>query len=363
MSKKPLSISYSSSTDYKECPVKYFLKKKWETSRKASALFYGSAVEEGVTALLEGSPIEEAVQKFQKEWTNRPAGRWSQETPIFDSPDVFYYKSDLDMKLFQKEHEDIIKEWSLEICATDDYMMVVEEALSCIDKGIQMPPAIEKLYHRICWLSCAIRGEILLKAFQEQVLPEIEEVIASQKEIEIQGDDGDKVRGFIDFILKLKGIDEPVVIDLKTAGRPYTEHNLDTSDQLKIYAMAEGRKNIGYIVLLKSIKFDTFCDKCGHKRENYRLTNCAKCGNMDKGKYTVKSPKASTQILTKKVEQAELESMADDLGDIMVAIKNEIKWKNPSSCNNYNTPCEFYQHCWSGKKLEDLPNITKKEQK
>src|SRR5690606_37128051 len=109
------------------------------------------------------------------------------------------------------------------------------------------------------------------------IYPEIEEIISIQKPISIINEEGDEVVGFIDFILKIKGIEGPIIFDLKSSGRKYEEHKLDTSDQLRIYAASENINNIGYIVLLKQLEKTRSCHSCGAIKVNARLKNCESC--------------------------------------------------------------------------------------
>jgi hypothetical protein len=144
---------------------------------------------------------------------------------------------------------------------------------------------------------------------------------------------------------------------LKTAGKFYSENDLNTSDQLGIYSAAKNMNYIAYMVVLKSIKHEKSCNKCGHVRENSRKTNCEKC---DDGKYLKVTSKGATQLLVRKVRESEKEDVVADFGDVALAIKNHVNWKNPSSCFDFNKKCTYYDYCWGSKKLDDLVGIKKK---
>lgn len=357
---KKIRISYSKADLYKECPQKYWHRQTHEMRLQASPFAFGSAFESGVTVLLEGGSLDEACSKFEEEWHTRPANRFEEARVIFDNPDMFFYQSDYEPDILSDEDMKRIDEWFKKLLpkVKDDSLKYAESILSKIKANEPISDADRQFTHRVLWLCCFRRGPLMIEAFERDLLPLIEEVVYSQKNIEIESEEGDQVSGIIDFIFKIKGIKGKVIIDLKSAGRFYEEHALDSSDQLGIYAAAEGIENIGYMVVLKKVSFDVRCNKCKHLRENNRLKNCEKC---DGGKYTVKSPKIATQLMTKTIEQFRLNDVQHDYSEIITAIKNNISWKNPHSCSNYGTQCEFYDVCWKGKSLDDLPHLKRKK--
>lgn len=339
-----MKISYSGASQYKDCPKKFFLKKKYKLKYQASAFAFGAAIEDGVTALLQGQSFQEAQDVFGTNWHTRPENRWEGATQIVDNPDVFYYNSDYDKNLIaDKDSDELVKS--------------VQKAMK---KDEKVKEDDLEAYNKIMWNSLLKRGYYMLEAFQRDILPYVKEVISVQREISLPNDSGDEVVGFIDYILKLEidGEEKTAIIDLKTAGRPYTGHDLDTSDQLRIYAAALGINTIGYIILLKNLEYVTFCDKCGHERENNRLKNCSedKC----KGKYTIVSPKGKTQVLIKDISNDDLEDTADDFSEVLVAMKNGVEWKNSKSCFNYGTKCEYYEHCWNRRSLDEMDHLEEK---
>lgn len=353
---------------FKECPQKYWNMKKFEMKNQSSAFGFGEAFESGCNLLVQGKDFAQAYRKFKDVWTTRPGKFGQPDKDIYDSEEVFYYQSDYDPSLLTNLDLRLIEMWRRELLEKDsaegEGLNVADEVMERMKSGAYIDKKARQFTHRVVWLCCRRRAAFMLKAFQREVLPQIEEVISVQKEIEMESEDGDKVTGFIDYIVKLRGSNgKPgriAVMDLKSAGREYDDHSLDSSDQLSSYALAEGISTIGYWVVLKKIAYDVFCDKCGHHRENYRLKNCEKC---DKGKYTKRVGKSSVQTLIKEVDDHRLDSVASDYTEIITAIKNNISWKNPHSCMNYGTKCEFYDSCWAGKKLEELEHLKKKDEK
>ena len=356
---KPITISYSKVSTFKTCPQKYYLNSTYPIEISNSALPFGKAVETGVDVVIEGGKLEDAKLKFQECWKRLPASRWEGPKDVFDSETIFYYGTDYDTQLIQDDDVTQVEAWQKELLPEtklkwQDQMDMFSGALK---DGTTIEGAERKFANRVMWLCCLRRGGLMIEAFVRDLLPKIEEVVSAQKSISIKNDEGDKVDGFIDYIMKLKGYDEPIVVDLKTAGKFYTGHDLNTSDQLGIYAAAEKINYIGYMVLSKTIKHDKSCDKCGHARENSRKTNCERC---DEGKYTKVDSRADTQLLVRKLRDGEAQEVMDDFSDVLLAVKNGVNWKNPGSCFDYNKKCEYYDFCWAGKKAEDLPGVKKK---
>lgn len=354
-------ISYSAVDAFKECPQKYWNQRTHKIRSDSSAFGFGAAFESGVDRIIDGGTLEEAVNTFEVQWHTRPANRWEGEKQIFDSEEIFFYQSDFDKYLVDSEEDrKQIDKWYSEIFKKqpkEDTVLLAETILERFGSG-SLSKEETKFVHRVMWLCCKRRGPVMLAAFQKEILPQIEEVLGAQVPIDITNDDDDQVTGFIDFIAKLKGIKGPIIMDLKSAGKLYEEHDLDTSDQLGIYALAEGIRNIGYWVVLKKMSYEVTCDKCGHLRENYRKQNCEKC---EKGKYSKRKPYTATQVLTKQISDEFLESIQRDYSEVLMAIKNKVAWKNKKSCFNYGTKCEFYDHCWKNIPLDKLATVKKRE--
>lgn len=359
---KTTRISYSGVDTFKECPKKYWCQRTHKLALQPSAFAFGSAFESGADEmLLNGAGLADAYEVACKEWHTRPANKWEGETQIFDNPKIFYYQSDFDANLLDKDDVKQCQEWGKEIFEQE--VEAVEIAINTLKKmksGADISDDERKLTHRILWLCCKNRMYYMLKAFQEELVPEIEEVIAAQHEINLENEEGDKVTGFVDYKVRLKSVEGITILDLKSAGRPYEEHRLNTSDQLGIYAVAEKADNIAYGVVLKKIQYHVTCNKCGGERQNYRKSKCEHC---DTGRYTEREPYSGTQLMVKSMTEHHKESVTDDFSEILVAIKNGVSWKNSHSCENYGTRCEFYDHCWGGKSLDELDSVEKKEEK
>lgn len=362
---KPTRISYSAVNTFKKCPSKMYLSKQYKPIKQTSAFGFGAAVESAVEHLLRGGSLEEAYGIFKDQWKIRPKNKWEKAKPIFDNAEIEYYNSDFDKNLIDDIAIEVFDMWAKEVMGREEqnYFDFVSNVQDKLKQDHPVGQKELRLFNRIMWYCCRKRGPLMIKAFRDELLPIVEEVIACQKPVNITNTDKDRLTGYIDFILKLKDVDGPVVIDLKTAGKAYEEHDLDASDQLRIYAAAEQINNIGYLIVRKDIKHDKICTDCGHVRENGRLTNCAECYDKKAktgGKYLNTKSYAITQVLVKTITDEEMEETIEDFSEVLDAIKNGIRWKNPNSCFDYNRKCEYYDHCWKGKKLSEIEHLKKK---
>lgn len=358
-----IKISYSSASRFKECPTKYYLAKQYRNTKTFSALPFGSAIEEGVTELINSQELDRAINVFTRHWINEKSDA---AKPVRDNPNVEYYDSDMEESLIPSElGQQLLKDY------LDDTDARWEEALEVCQKLMKADNASDQekaFVNRIAWESCLARGKLMLRAFSEQLLPKIESVVMIGKDkgvqypIKLEDSNGNVIEGFIDYVLRLKGRDRPVIIDCKTAGQPYDNHKLVSSDQLKTYAafLEESlgeRCDVGYMVLLKRVKFVKSCPQCD-EQEDF-APQAKKC--KVHGVLLTRTPQTDTQLLIHSFSDAELDSTLSDYENIISAIDAGIEFKNPSQCMNYNKPCEFYDVCWKNKKPETIPHLSKKE--
>lgn len=359
----PVKLSYSGIRTYKSCPEKYFNSRKWKTKKTTSAFPFGLAIEEAVTALIKGVDVEKSFEIFLEHWN-----------PSLHNKDMDYYNSDLDLNLFNSDDEKELQGWAVEIFGKKAHWKEeLDNAIKSSSDKARMQAGSLEYFNRACWLACVVRAELMIKSFYENILPEIEEVVkidkkeAFQYKITMANDDGDVIEGYPDYIVKLKGIKEPVILDLKTASsfKYYDEHALETSDQLKTYAAALwnviGPVKVGYIVLIKRIGAAKSCSTCGHPRAKGSSAKNCKAEKACKGKYDDVELFSDSQLFIKDLQEAELDDTLDEYMNVAVAIKNEVKFRNPASCMDFNRKCEFYDACWRGKKLEDIKDLELKK--
>jgi hypothetical protein len=225
-----------------------------------------------------------------------------------------------------------------------------------------------KYFNRCSWLSLKRKGEILLYAFIEQFMPNVEEVLAIQKHAYLKDENtGDAVMGYLDFVLKLKDREKPTIFDLKTSANPYKQEQIEQTDQLTLYAAIEGENfktdDVGYVVCVKNIKKNSvgICKSCGHKKTGQHKT----CDNMLQrpqdpagqqlyekeercgGEWEFKTElEPEIQVLIETKSQQQMTEILLDQGNILEAMNRQIVYKNTSKCNNwYGGKCPYFNLC------------------
>lgn len=361
-------VSYSAAARFKSCPQKYYLSKKFQDRRISSALPFGKAVEKGVDALLDGKDLAFAQDAFMENW-NTEHVRDNEYRQIFDNLDLQFYASDFDKNMFSIEDEQQLDSWAEELLDEKQrsWMEVFEDVNSLIKEDKEVADAQLAFYNRVIWLCCRIRGCVMLDAFAREILPNLDltkrEHFCSQREISMENNEGDKIVGYIDYVVYHKQHGW-IILDLKTAGAPYNFHKLDTSEQLRTYVAAIGEeigsRKAGYAVLLKKVKMDKTCNKCGADKQG--MAKKCKSEGCD-GEYTKSTPRGETQLIIKDFADEELDDILDDYMNVAVAMKNEVNFKNTENCFAFGRKCEFYEHCWKRKKLEDINHLEEKQKK
>jgi hypothetical protein len=368
-----VKISYSSASAFKACPEKYYLQRDWKVKGNFSYFVFGSAIEAGVTEALLNRDREKMLEAFEKNWSCENAGssstsEFKKEKPIFDNVDIEYSVGDIDLDLL--EGEDVrLDQWVTELFndVTLTWKPLILGIFSKIKNKIELTEVEDRFYKRIAWVSMKKKGEIMLNSFFDQALPKIKGLVsmdgkpAVQVRIDISSDTGDSLIGYADYIVELQD-GRIVILDCKTAASAYEEHSLLTSEQLKTYAAALASKfpttpEIGYLVLIKKLSVEKSCSSCGHIRENSKFKNCTAC---EDGKYDVNSYSAAVQLITRKIEEKEMDKQLEDYSQVANAIRNNIRFKNPASCFNFGRKCEFYDYCHKGVELSQIPELERK---
>ena len=354
-----VKTSYSQSNTYISCPKHWQLnyKEGWESPIQGASTFFGSAIDAGVTAMLEQNP--DFVKVFYDRWNK--AFNFGKSTVIFDNPDIVYSGKDFDADVIEAKDEPQMVAWatSLNLAPGTNKEQCIALFRDIANKKKNPYKNVSKdemtFYNRMCWLSMKRKGKILLNSFHQQFLPKVKRVISTQGRAQIQDPNtGDTITGFIDMVLEIDGYDKPIIFDLKTAANPYSQQDIDLTQQLTLYAAMKGQEYntdlVGYVVLSKNIQKSTVntCKSCGHTKNSSHHT----CNNIVGGKRcggewdekVVLEPQV--QVLVEKKDPNQINDLLMDYGNIILAMKQEIVYKNTSKCNNwYGSQCPFYGVC------------------
>ena len=375
-----MKTSYSQNNTYTKCPKHWHWSyiERWEPLLKGASTYFGSAVDEGVEALLMGK--SDYLKIFRDRWDTAEA--FGTRTKIFDNHEVIFAHNDFDGDILAQVDFNQLNLWGQELGLIPVGTQLVNEDLVALFKRIskdkQNPykgiSANElAFFNRAGWISMKCKGELLIEAFKTQFMPRIKKVLATQQYAKIQDQTtGDIVSGFIDMVLEIDGYSLPIIFDLKTAGRPYDQEQIELTSQLTLYSAMKGTFSndpqkfstdlVGYIVLCKNIKKDVIanCKSCGYQKQSQHKTcNNTINGLRCSGEWLEKKvPKPEVQVLIEKKSPEQIQAMLNDVANIIVAMKNLIIYKNTDMCNNwYGGKCPFYGACHKN----DFTGLKKKE--
>jgi hypothetical protein len=305
-----MKLSHSAVNKYIECPYSYKLHylDKIRSPLEPSALTFGGSIDKAFVQMLSPDTTKTPEDIFYEEWQKNHPVR---------NPNAKFTKSDYD--------EDLVNATGLDTFGADD--------------------------DTLAWLSLQEKGLLMLKALREKLLPQIEEVLSVQEMITLknQDDSGDEVIGYIDFVIRLKGYDSPIIGDLKTSSIVYTPESVKESQQLTIYTYAAGEKYgtrlAGFFVLSKKIKKNKkkVCKSCGLETTVTQTKKCPTCSTL---LITEMNPEAELSIIIDEIPVAKEEEILCTIDQAHKDIKEEKFEQKFSGCTNkYFQKCVYYNLC------------------
>lgn len=345
---------------YRMCSQAWYFKykEKYDTPEQGASLSFGNAVDVAVERYLNGAN-KDYIKVFDEEWLVS-TNMFGAKTQVFDNDNILYAHSDFDADVLAPEDFEQMKLWSEELKLYSEEVTSLE-LFKHVAKAKKNPyKKIKenqlKYFNRCSWLSLKRKGHLMLHSFVEQFVPKIEKVISVQKNATIVSDDKeDTIGGKIDLILKLKNFDKPIIFDLKTAGRPYKQDNIDNSEQLTLYLAMEGAKHdtdlVGYVVLSKAINKDkvSYCKSCGYKKDgsHRKCNNIVEEGDRCNGEWEEKSViNPQVQVLIEKKTDQQMNFQLEVETQTLDSMKAGIVTKNPTKCNSwFGNKCPFIDLC------------------
>ncbi len=216
-----IQLSFSANQKYIMSPRSYYLHYilRLRPEIIGSALVFGGVVDIGLNALLEKK--SNAAELFTRAWT----------------------KQNINGKNIDLRHTDLIKYSK----ADYDENILNQSDLEAIEAGLNPN-----------WVSLHRKGQLILKAYTEQVMPFIVEVIAVQKYVKLKNGEGDSFVGWVDFIAKFDD-GKVYIVDNKTTSIKYKDNSVRESAQLATYFEAAKEDNIkadgaAYITIPKKFR-------------------------------------------------------------------------------------------------------------
>lgn len=351
----PLNLSYSAVNKFTSCAKSYefHYKDKIRPQYKGSSLYFGSAMDLALNFMLLNMTapnlVELSYQEFLKAWTDYPERDGSTiKLKTFDK--VLYSKSDFDGDILEK------KDW-VEIFAMHKEPNAKYESIKgkLSEKHFSELPEDDKVFWiTINWLSLKNKAKHMLEAYYKEILPQISEVVAVQKPIELVDEAGNKISGYVDLICKLKnGIE--VVADNKTSSVDYEDDAVSTSSQLAQYKAilnaAYGHKiqHGCYFVLNKKIKYHKVCEECGYESTGSHKTcnnvvNGERCG----GEWS-KKPFAEAHTFIEPIPDTVTDMVLENFDVAVKAIDAGLFTRNFNQCNGKFGKCEYIDFCFKNK--------------
>lgn len=307
----------------------------------SSALLFGKALDKSFEYILTGKNdvtdvnIANEYEYFDYYWRNQ----YINDVPVdvYTNPNnvIAYSSNDLDYDLLTKQ----------------------EIAMS------------EGISDRLSWFSMRHKGHLMIDTFKNEFLPKVKSIRSTQEFIELENEQGDKSIGYCDAVLELEGYDKPIIVDFKTAARPYAEDSVEHSIQLSQYLHClsdkyDNTRLASYVVFLKKIvKNKTkVCAKCGFDGSGARFKTCNNNIGEDRcnGEWVEKiNPKAEMQLLVNEISETVEHFVIDNIETVNNVIKTGLFTKNVNSCKDagFGRPCDFFELCWK----KDASKLCKKE--
>lgn len=327
-----LKVSFSRLERFKQCSESYRLsvEERLSGTKINSPLFFGSAIDAAVELFLLKKKeeltekelslmlTEDAYSMFDKTMREQN-GVLLEKNPLCD-----YFASDFDPAIYKSEDLLLLQK---QYPSISDFFGFWESCNATIQARRELNSSDRVLFNHMNWLSLYRKGELMLAAYETEILPQIHKVFAIQKEIQLKNAAGDELNGKIDFIASFT--DEPdkiYVLDNKTSSKAYKLDSVINSPQLNIYCEAEDIPRAGFIILEKKIR--------------------------------IKDPKVRVDVVKDLIDKDLKEVIFNKLDEVLhdIAARKFEKKESPRECHFFGKPCEFFNLCWKN----DSSNLKKR---
>lgn len=364
---KRVRTSYSQISTYKECPQHWSWRyeHKYSSPEEGSSLKFGGAVDNAVMAMLEKK--DNYLEIFHEKWFSVEYKGVVEQ--VFDNPNITFSYNDFDSDILLQDDLDTMGLWAKELGLKVETDVI--DLFKQISKGKKnkFKPLTKKqltYFNRCNWISLNRKGPILIESFKKHFLPKIKKVHTTQRFGNIKSPStGHSFMGALDFVADIEGYDKPVILDLKTAARPYTDDQLKFSEQLPLYAQMFGEDYktdlVGYVILCKNInKVRTaYCKSCGNDKSSRHKTcdnvvSKERCGGEWEEKLVLDP---QVQVIITDKSQEERYRLMREYVNVAEAMSQSLIYRNTSKCTNwYGGVCPFFDACHN----DDTSNLKKR---
>lgn len=205
-------LSYSAARKFQECAksYEYHYINKYRSKYQSSALVFGTAIDVAFGSMLKKE--SDWLQKYEKIWKFQKINDKYQYLP--KCVDIVYSDSEMDFDLLLPQDHDKIKA-ELKINDVKSFYEDLKEAKQTYSWDI-LPYEKKLAFNFINWFSLFRKGIVMLNSLEKNIVPNIIEVLDTQTYVKLVNADGDVITGFADMVVRYKGYDKPMVLDLKT---------------------------------------------------------------------------------------------------------------------------------------------------
>lgn len=379
-----MKLSHSSKNKWLQCGESYRLHylMKYRPVTLSSALVFGSAIDEALNWMLgakdNSAALPMAISVFNKKWEQgENSAREVVDMPL--NPNLKYSRYDFENDLMGKADWRELFKYDAKFFETKTR---VDKAMEAGKQWLDIPEEDRSVLNYANWLCLQKKGELLLTAYYNDILPKIKRVLAVQMNIELDDGYGNILNGVIDAVVELHD-GRVMIMDNKTSSQEYDENSVAGSEQLATYfailnIFNEDPKHSWkhkidgaiYAVMSKKLIKDVtkVCKNCGHTATGTHkkcdaIIGDERCnGEWDKSvKFEVK-----TQFITGNISEHFAAEVLENASTVKSCIEAGLFPKNYSACENmFGNPCPFINKCHGGSdkgliKLLDNPSILEK---
>lgn len=356
---KPVYLSHSGNAKYLTCGRMYklFYVDRIRPVELSSTLLFGTAIDQAAEEYLNTRNKELCRRKFRDMWNEQEQD--GKVIEIRESTEVKYAAADFDFELLSE---------------SDNELIIKDTVYASVSDMVKDGKEKERIAYA-SWVSLYHKGRLMLKGFMEWVDKNVDEVLGTQVKIELEDEDGNKVPGLADFVVKLHGYDKPILIDLKTSARYYDRNSVKESEQLGLYyfylkqTSFPDMERAAYLVLNKQIKKNRVktCKKCAAVTTGREQT-CKQGEEFGKkyrcnGDFIVDiTPEAVVQYIHDEIPEEFIQATINKFNISVEGIKAgkfEPCW---TACDSYfGRKCPFYGYCHNDGSMEGLIKKEKKD--
>jgi hypothetical protein len=339
-----MRLSFSAVQKFIKCPKMYNLHYNLRIREKmmGSALLFGTAIDDALNVMLKDreAPLENVLVAFGTKWAAQEVS--GKLEPLATSHAVTYYNGDFDVDVLSDEDVFIIFENLKKFGYEFDHQNLdqLHKELCAAKREKRFGTDEKTIFNYLSWYSLLRKGEMILTAYREQILPRIKRVIDVQKYFSISNEVQDELIGFIDMICEWE--DGRIIrFDHKTSAKKYKDNGIGDnavieSEQLATYTLATEEqwkeKTAGFIVFEKSIR----------KRD----------------------PRVRIQVIIDEIPLTLEDKVLEQYDSACERIKNQEFPANLSSCEDEKGfRCPYYNFCHGNGDMTGLIKLDKSDKK